>query len=192
MLFLVLLTLRTWAVWRSPRPMGIGLGIFWVLSWGAICAVLAVSLNRVECWYYSCSTRLTAPQWPSLMRYWLFLQSRLILMLLLLGAFCTMEIPYFSSISLFSSCTIHVSLVVEHIALATDSGTPQSCSFSSRYLRIDLVSKGCSSSFDFDPLRSVTDKSGGTSQFVRSVYRDGGSLPNVHLRLSILLLPTMV
>jgi hypothetical protein len=130
-LILVLLTLRTWAVWRSSRPMGIVLGTFWVVSWGAICSILAVSLNRVECGYYSCQQTLLCLSGPHSLRCWLFLQSRLILILLLLGASCMMEIPSFSSISLFSSCTTRVSLLFERIARVTDSSTPQSCSFSS-------------------------------------------------------------
>ncbi|KAH6909268.1 hypothetical protein BKA70DRAFT_230650 [Coprinopsis sp. MPI-PUGE-AT-0042] len=44
----LLLSIRTWAVWKKPRSMGILLGIFWVASWGAICAILVIFLKSVE------------------------------------------------------------------------------------------------------------------------------------------------
>ncbi|EAU85186.2 hypothetical protein CC1G_06202 [Coprinopsis cinerea okayama7 len=44
----MLLSIRTWAVWKKPRLMGILLGIFWVVVWGAIFGILAVFLKTVR------------------------------------------------------------------------------------------------------------------------------------------------
>ncbi|KAH6906050.1 hypothetical protein BKA70DRAFT_1152199 [Coprinopsis sp. MPI-PUGE-AT-0042] len=44
----LLLSIRTWAVWKTPRLMGILLGAFWVVAWGAICAILVIFLRTVE------------------------------------------------------------------------------------------------------------------------------------------------
>ncbi|TFK22768.1 hypothetical protein FA15DRAFT_622014 [Coprinopsis marcescibilis] len=44
----LLLSVRTWAVWKKPRLMGGLLLLFWLAAWGAIFAILAIFLQTVR------------------------------------------------------------------------------------------------------------------------------------------------
>ncbi|EAU85194.2 hypothetical protein CC1G_06210 [Coprinopsis cinerea okayama7 len=44
----MLLSIRTWAVWKKPRMMGYLLALFWCGVWGAIFAIMGVFLKTVR------------------------------------------------------------------------------------------------------------------------------------------------
>ena len=55
LVFLVILTLRTWGVWNRDRRLSLCLPVFFIVCWGSMVGFIVIFLNSVHC---TCTFRL--------------------------------------------------------------------------------------------------------------------------------------